>query len=110
MSKTQKTPVLIIKEVFFNQILSGEKIEEYRSLSDHYFKMFFDKNKDGEYEFRKPIDKIILAVGYHKSRKTAVVELKDIYIVEFQNVIPEGFEKGDECFVLELGKVLERNF
>lgn len=110
MSKTQKTPVLIIKEVHFNDILSGNKPEEYRSLSDHYFKMFFDKNKDGEYEFRKPIDKIILAVGYHKTRKTALIELKDIYIVEFQHEIPEGFEKGDECFVLELGKVLERNF
>lgn len=108
--KTVKTPILIIKEVYFNEIIEGKKIEEYRSLSDHYFRMFFEKNSEGEYEFKKPIDKIILAVGYSPTRKTAVVELKDIYICEFMNDIPEGFEKGDECFILELGKVLERNF
>lgn len=105
MKKDQKTPILIIKEEYFNEILSGVKIEEYRSLSDHYFKMFCDKNKEGVYDKVKSIKEIVLAVGYRKDRKTAVVEIKDIYICEFQNDIPEGFEKGDECFVIELGKI-----
>ncbi|WP_282638118.1 hypothetical protein [Sphingobacterium thalpophilum] len=108
--KASIVPILIIKEVHFNEIMNGRKLEEYRSLSEHYFRMFFDKNKIGEYEFRKPISKIMLAVGYSPKRKTAIVELKDIYICQFINEIPEGFQKGDECFVLELGKVLEKNF
>lgn len=103
--KIIKTPILIIKDEYFKEILEGKKVEEYRSLSEHYFKMFCEKGKDGYYDKMKPIKEIILAVGYNKNRKTALVEVKDIYICEFQNEIPEGFEKGDECFVIELGNV-----
>ncbi|QQT43380.1 Uncharacterised protein [Sphingobacterium multivorum] len=110
MAKTQKTPILIIKEEYFNEILAGNKKEEYRSLSEHYFKMFSTKNEQGEYAHLKDIKEIILAVGYSANRKTMRIQLKDIYIVEFWNDIPEGFQKGDECFVLELGEVLETNF
>lgn len=110
MAKTQKTPILIIKEEYFNEILEGVKTEEYRSLSEHYFRMFSTKNDNGEYANIKDIKEIILAVGYSKNRKTMRVQLKDLYIVEFWNDIPEGFQKGDECFVLELGEIIETNF
>lgn len=110
MKKTQQTPILIIKEEYFNEILSGKKTEEYRSLSEHYFKMFWNKNKEGVYDSKKKIDKILFAVGYRKDRKTALIEVKGIFIDRFTNFIPEGMEKGDECFTIELGKVLEKNF
>lgn len=103
--KKSNNPLLIIKEEYFNEILNGTKIEEYRSLSEHYFKMFCKKGKDGYYDEIKPIKEITLAVGYRKDRKTAVVEVKDLYICVFEKEIPPGFEKGDECFVIELGKV-----
>lgn len=106
----EKTPILIIKEQYFNEILAGTKKEEYRSLSDHYFKMFWNKGKDGVYDQKKKIDKIILAVGYRKDRKTALVEVKGIFIDRFIDFIPAGMNKGDECFTIELGKVLETNF
>lgn len=105
MNNAPKTPILIIKEEYFNDILSGTKKEEYRSLSDHYFKMFCEKGKDGVYEKVKPIKEILLAVGYRKNRKTALVEVRDLYICQFINDIPEGFQKSDECFVIEIGKV-----
>jgi|GEM_PF-1257102 hypothetical protein len=110
MAKTQKTPILIINEENFSDIMSGKKKEEYRSLSEHYFKMFWNKNKQGIYDEKKKIDKIILAVGYRKDRKVAVVEVKGIFIDKFLNFIPEGMQKGDECFTIELGEVLETNF
>lgn len=111
MAKTQDTiPLLIINKENFDDIIEGRKQEEYRSLSDHYFRMFCTKGKDGVYDDMKPIDKIYLAVGYSKDRKKALIEAKDIYVCTFINDIPEGFQKGDECFVIELGKVLEKNF
>lgn len=103
-------PLLIINEENFNEIIEGKKKEEYRSLSDHYFKMFMNKAKDGVYEGKKKITKIILAVGYRKDRKTALVEVKGIFIDRFEDFIPEGLNKGDECFTIELGKVLEKNY
>lgn len=110
MATNDKIPLLIINEENFNEILEGKKKEEYRSLSDHYFKMFMIKAKDGVYDTKKKISKITLAVGYRKDRKTALVEVKGIYIDRFEDFVPEGLNKGDECFTIELGKVLEKNF
>jgi len=110
MATNDKIPVLIINEENFNEILEGKKKEEYRSLSEHYFRMFMIKAKDGVYDKKKKINKIILAVGYRKDRKTALIEVKGIFIDRFENFVPEGLQKGDECFTIELGKVLETNF
>ncbi len=108
--KSPDIPILIINQENFDDIMNGVKKEEYRSLSEHYFRMFCKKGDDGVYDEMKPIDKITIAVGYNKSRKTAVIKVKDLYICKFMNEIPEGFEKGDECFVIEIDKVLEKNF
>ena len=34
------------------------------------------------------------------------MEIKNIGYYQFVNNIPDGFEKGDESFVIELGKVI----
>lgn len=107
---TPVIPLLIVKQEYFDEILTGKKIEEYRSLSEHYFRMFCEKGDDGVYDAMKPIDKITMAVGYTKVRNVALIEVKDLYVCKFINEIPEGFKKGDECFVIELGKVLKKNF
>lgn len=111
MAKAQDTiPLLIINNENFDEIIEGKKKEEYRSLSEHYFKMFMNKAKDGVYEGKKKINKIKLAVGYRKDRRTATLEVKGIFIDRFEEFIPEGLKSGDECFTIELGKVLEKNF
>ncbi|HSO88322.1 MAG TPA: hypothetical protein VLQ91_17340, partial [Draconibacterium sp.] len=56
----------------------------------------------------KPYKFIRFCVGYHKDREESVVEIKDIYICEFVKNIPEGFEKGDTSFVIELGRIVSR--
>lgn len=99
---------LIIEKQFFDQILSGAKKEEYRSLSDYYINRFC-VFKGEVFTAMKPIKTICFAVGYAKDRLTAIVEVKGIFIDTFESVIPEGFNQGDQCFTIELGKVLKRN-
>ncbi|WP_276359905.1 hypothetical protein [Daejeonella sp. H1SJ63] len=97
---------LIIERQFFDQIVAGTKTEEYRSLSDYYINRFcvFEGER---FTAMKPIKVICFAVGYAKDRPLALVEVKGIFIDTFEDHIPEGFNKGDQCFTIELGKVLK---
>jgi hypothetical protein len=97
---------LIIEKQFFDQIITGQKLEEYRSLSDYYINRFC-VFKGEQFVAMKPIKSICFAVGYAKDRETAIVAVKGIFIDTFENIIPEGFNKGDQCFTIELGKVLK---
>lgn len=103
---------LIIDQTNFNEVMSGQKKEEYRSLSEYYINRFCNFHiVESKEEFKgiKPIKFIKLAVGYSKARKWAIFEVKGIFIDKFENFIPEGFAKGDECFTIELGKVMKHN-
>jgi hypothetical protein len=101
--------ILIIDTQNFNEILDGSKKEDYRELSDFYAKKLMVK-KDGEYVGFKPIDKVCFALGYVSTRKLMTVEVKSINIDRFLNFIPEGFQRGDEVFTIELGKIIDKNF
>lgn len=103
-----KPITLIIEKQFFDQIIAGTKKEEYRSVSEYYISRFCDFKND-EFVGVKPYKSIILAVGYSKTRKWAEVEVKGIFLDTFENMIPEGFKKGDECFTIELGRIMKRN-
>ena len=103
-----KPITLIIVQSEFDQIIAGTKKEEYRSLSEYYISRFCNFKGD-EFIGMKDFKSIILAVGYSKARKWAEIEVKGIFIDRFENFIPEGFKKGDECFTIELGKVLRQN-
>lgn len=99
---------LIITQEYFDQILSGQKVEEYRSLSEYYISRFCEF-KGEQFTGMKPIRSMRFAVGYSKTRKWAEIEVKGIFIDTFVDNIPEGFNNGDECFTIELGKVLNKN-
>lgn len=96
-----------IKKEFFDQIMSGEKKEEYREPTDYWFRrlMVIENNIPVAV---KPFKYIRLCVGYNKDREEAIVEIKDIYHCKFVKNIPEGFRKGDESFVIELGQIISR--
>ena len=93
---------LTIKQVYFDQIMSGEKTEEYREIKHTTYKKYLDTDKDGYpficdevvsdmdtvdeygiyvwndgvYPFMpKDIQYLDLAVGYNKERDTALVEV-----------------------------------
>jgi hypothetical protein len=141
---------LTIKQVYFDQIIAGTKKEEYREIKDTTYKKYIECDEDGvpyvdsskadvddpllgdlciwnngvyPYVANQKWQYLSLAVGYHKERDTAIVEIKDITFEpalnqydkparfsEDKNGNVEPDENGDLCFwiaVFHLGKVIE---
>lgn len=98
----ENTLYLTIKQIFFDEIISGEKTEEYREIKDTTYKKYLAMNEDGSlpidesvifdeegldkyfiyawnngvFPFTpKNIQYLDLAVGYNKERDTARVEV-----------------------------------
>lgn len=146
----ENTLYLTIKQVFFDQIVVGTKKEEYREIKDTTYKKYLECDKDGwpfcdpskaeadnpllgdlciwndgvyPYIGKENLEYLSLAVGYHRDRDTAIVEITDITFEPMAdnegkpcrftddgkgNVEPD--ENGDLCFwivVFHLGKVIE---
>jgi len=53
---------------------------------------------------------IRLCNGYRPDRRWIIAKVEDIYIAVYQNEIPEGYQKGDKEFAIELGAIIEKNF
>lgn len=114
---------LIIKQVYFDQIISGEKKLEFREVTPTTYKRYLQLDEEG-YEkedkngYAIPIkyDAIRFYVGYNKDRDSALVEVKDsfcdIEFNEFDNpviYIHQGEEWVRETMIYTLGKVLEKS-
>ena len=114
---------LIIKQVWFDKILSGEKTQEFREVKPTTIKKLLELDEDGfekedENHNSIPIkyDAIRFFVGYAKDRDSMLVEVKDSYcemfVDEDDNLII--YEHGGQDWVAEqvvynLGKILETN-
>ncbi len=96
-TKGMKVLTLIIKKVFFDLIMEGEKTIEYRELRPSTLNRYtWQSNEDGK-RYLKEFDAIRFYVGYNKNRKSALVELvKTTYNVEEHEV------------EYHLGKILEQ--
>jgi hypothetical protein len=81
---------------WFDMVLSGEKKEEYRELSD-YWKKRLTKVK------MQNVKSITFSNGYAKDRRQMIVDLK--YISIRQGLEDWGAIPGKEYFVLHLGSV-----
>ena len=122
-----KTLNLIIKQVYFDQIINGTKTQEFREVKPTTIKKLLQLDEDG-YELEDengnaiPIhyDAIQFYVGYNKDRDSALVEVKDEYCEIFldENNEPIIYEDGTdkdgnplewvaEQVVFNLGKGLE---
>ncbi|MDD2961278.1 MAG: GIY-YIG nuclease family protein [Muribaculaceae bacterium] len=82
-----KVLTLIIKRIYFDEIMKGEKVVEYRKLKETTKnKYIYIDDSDGKTYLRR-YDVIHFYVGYHKDRESALVEVIDIKynegIVEF---------------------------
>ena len=81
-----KTLMLIIKQKFFDEIISGNKKQEFRELKPTTYKKYVVTNENGEAVEEdgifKPIDydSIQFYVGYNKDRDQALVEVKGAVI------------------------------
>lgn len=101
------TLYLVIKQVYFDQIIAGTKTEEYREVKETTYKRYIETGDDGSVMFSDAISDeelskysvvddlniynngvcplipknwcyLNLAVGYSKKRDTALVEITDI--------------------------------
>ncbi len=87
---------LIIKDVYFKQILDGTKTIEYRELKQTTMNKYtYIDEADGKRYLRR-YDALRLLVGYNKERDSALVEVTDI-----------TFDKEDSIVEFHLGRILE---
>lgn len=127
MSKEQgqlKVLNLIIRQKYFDAIMAGRKVQEFRDVKPTTIKKLLQLDDEG-YEIEdevgnaQPIkyDAIRFFVGYAPDRDTALVEVTDayceIFVDEDDKPIEWTDEKGDvwvaEQVVFNLGKILEKN-
>lgn len=88
---------LIIKKVWFDEIIAGRKKIEYRELKQTTLSRYtWVSNEDGK-RYLKKFDAIRLNVGYNKNRESALVE-----------VVDTTFDADGQIVEYHLGKVLEK--
>jgi hypothetical protein len=139
MAKETILTLTILPE-YLKKIISGEKKEEYRSLSKHYVQLFCNRRKDGEFKGKyhvanveyglsdaekkavltkkdgfidyKNINKIKFRAGYALDMPYVIVNVKSIEINKFINKTPKNFNapKGSECFVIYINSIDETGF
>ena len=118
---------LILKQKYFNAIMCGQKVQEFREVKPTTIKKLLKLDDEGyeildEHGNSQPIeyDAIRFFVGYNKDRDSALVEVKDAYTEIFvdDKDEPIEFEVLDEKtgrveywvaqqVVYNLGKILE---
>lgn len=118
---------LIIKQRYFDSIMCGQKVQEFREVKPTTIKKLLKLDDEGyeildEHGNSQPIeyDAIRFFVGYNKDRDSALVEVKDAYTEIFvdDKDEPIEFEVLDEQtgkveywvaqqVVYNLGKILE---
>lgn len=110
-----KILTLIIKQVWFDQIVSGEKKQETRELRPKSEKKYIQYDQEDCYDAIK-YDAIRFYVGYNTDRDTALVEVvgcefEDIVDESGKNIeLEENGEKYDMMnIVYHLGRVIEVN-
>ena len=124
MNKNEmKILYLPIKQKYFDAIMAGRKVQEFREVRPTTIKKLLQLDADGyeivdEDENAQPImyDAILFAVGYSKDRDTALVEVENSHCEIFidKDGKPIEYEYENQIWVAEqvvydLGKVLEHN-
>ena len=109
---------LPIAKVHLERIVRGEKTVEFRDLSDHYLKKFFEISGD-EVTGVKPFTHVLFQAGYSADAPRALVEFNGAGTKEADQKSPltergkrayaeaeaEGFTLDDEWIGIELGQV-----
>lgn len=122
-NREMKVLTLIIKQKYFDAILSGRKAQEFREIRPTNERKYVQLDEKGyaildENDNCIPIkyDAIRFYVGYQKDRDTALVEVQSAYteilVDEKGKPIVYDYEGEDywaERVVYNLGKILEHN-
>lgn len=99
---------LQIRREYLDQILSGEKTEEFRECTDANIKRFCNLDAEGNAESIKPIRQIRFFNGYATNRPMALVEVKALTLDPYDDVAPDDAEPEDCIFVFKLGAIIDR--
>ena len=119
----KKILTLIIKQKYFDAILQGRKVQEFREIRPTNEKKYVQFDEKGnlvldENDCCVPVhyDAIRFYVGYHADRDTALVEVQSAYtqVLVDDKGKPisydyDGEEYWAEQVVYNLGRVLEHN-
>lgn len=120
---------LIIKQKYFDAIMAGRKVQEFREVRPTTIKKLLqldeeDYEVEDEYGNAQPIkyDAIRFFVGYNKDRDSALVEVESAYCEIFVDddgkpiVYESGVDKDGnplewiaEQVVFNLGRILEKD-
>lgn len=120
---------LIIKQKYFDAIMAGRKVQEFREVRPTTIKKLLQLDEEGyevedEYGNAQPIeyDAIRFFVGYNKDRDSALVEVESAYCEIFVDddgkpiVYESGVDKDGnplewiaEQVVFNLGRILEKD-
>ena len=105
---------LTLKKKWFDMILAGIKKDEYREIKPYWEKRLFEKFNN-EPQNRSLIsdngfngyERIIFKNGYSKNAPSFEIECLGIEIGEGNT--EWGAEKGKQCFILKLGRIITEN-
>jgi hypothetical protein len=96
---------MTLNKEFFDQILSGEKIEEYRDFTPFWESRLLEKDTE-EIVFRE-YDAIEFKNGYGAEVPTMLVEWKGADLVLYDDAPDDSEDPEDYYFIIDLGKILE---
>lgn len=113
---------LIIKQKFFDEIISGKKTKEFREIRPNTQRKYCELDEEGYCKDVNGIlqprkyDAIQFYVGYNKDRASALVEIKNsrIELFEDENHNLIEYEHNGETYlaaqvVYDLGKVIDKH-
>ena len=98
---------LVLQKKWFDQILSGEKKEEYRDFTEYYVSRLGVLDKDGELIDTKKFDAVRFQLGYRKNAPQIVLECKDV-LIEVDEDNSDEITDENSNFVIILGEILEK--
>lgn len=96
---------MTLNKEFFDQILSGEKIEEYRDFTPFWESRLLEKDTE-EIVFRE-YDAIEFKNGYGAEVPTMLVEWKGAELALWDDAPENSENPEDYSFIIHLGKILE---
>ena len=116
MMKTRKTLHLNLKKKWFDMILSGEKKEEYRAITEYWLRRFF---KDAKFVYNtsfnigyltssntRDFETITFSNGYQKDRPQFEIEFKKLRLGK--GLEKWGADSQEQYFIFELGEILSK--
>lgn len=89
-------------------IVSGKKVEDYRSMSRYNINILTRSTAEWDFEPRTDIKRVRFVSGF-KDVKFAICEINGIFIDEFVEFVPKGMKPGSEALTIEIRRVVKHN-